>query len=517
MKSEQFQAAANAFEESAALFNSATQSAIDHMQSRVAAANAYDRALTSAQKWQNTFNALKISEEPQDIIEARTLLEKAHQLINEEKHKEATENYERAAALFELQDQYLAAEVVAVSKMHIDRAQKMLESLRLSQENLDRRLLSIREQFEAKHTEISQHQSYESHTKLLEASSQVRQLYRQVSKLHAYCKANVYNGTAFEHAKERLAEGQQLMTEGNYVSALVLLEDSAATLSQLSAMPATIETYFKQEDETVLARASALEELGKIALELPEIKRLIELGDESLLTAKELLRTREVINATRALVDSALAFNSLALQAEVELFNHALSADSELRTDLATAALKELLIINPDHKEARALLEKIQTTDTNTQRITLLQGTVRHNGQALPAFPSEQALTTVLGKPSRIRSGHTGLLFDDLGILATPDPETKKIFSIIIYYAQPQYENEPLHFYTGTVEIEGIPLGRDDSIEDINAALKDIEFKPTRLKYAFETEYKGLRILINYKKGTQQIYSISTLYLSDKP
>ena len=94
--------------------------------------------------------------------------------------------------------------------------------------------------------------------------------------------------------------------------------------------------------------------------------------------------------------------------------------------------------------------------------------------------------------------------------------ETGRIINLAIYYAKPLYENEPTRFYPGIVEIEGCPIGRDDPIKKINASLKGIRFQPTQVGNVYETTHSGLRILINYKHRTSQIYSISMLFMSDR-
>lgn len=515
LQSEQYIPATHAFNEAATLFETATRTAIEGMVARVTSANAYERAIEAAQRWQNLFKAMKQTSEPNEIAEAKNTLEKAHKLASEDNHKQSAENYERAAALYELQIQYLNAEAETLAKNYLNRAMQMIESLNKSQKGLENRLADARKQFESLHTQLSQHQDPEHHEQLLKESSEIRKHYRRIMKLSSYCNANVYSGVANEKARSMLTEGQDFMTRGEYVAAFIMLENAADELTILSELPVEIENFLSIEEHALASKEKSMKVIGPVAGELPEVKKLIDLGNKSLSRANELLRTREVPSATQTLEDAKLAFDSLPPQAEVELMNHALSADSELRTEVAIAALNELLTLNPDHLQARKLMEKIQSSDRATKRITIIQGRIRSNGKAIPSSPSEQALIRVFGEPSRIRAGYMGLIFDEIGVLATPDPETKRILSIVIYYAQPLYQNEPKKFYSGIIEIEGVPIGRDDSIEKINTSLKHIQFKPTRIANVYETTYMGLRILINYKQRSSQIYSISMLYMSD--
>lgn len=507
--------ATNAFNNSATLFETATKSAIEYMAAKVAASNAYEHAVEAAQQWQTLFKAMKKKTEPAEIAEAKESLQNAHQLANQKKYKQSSKNYERAASLYELQIQKLNTEAKTLAKNYANRARHIIKSLSVSQKDLDKRLTTARTQFESIQTRIAQHHESEHHKQLLEDSAVVRKLYRLISKVSSYCNANVYKGKTNKKARSMLTEGQALMTQGEYVSAFIMFEKAADELTSLAELPDAVESFFSMEEQTLSSKKTAMKVIGPVARELSELKKLLDLGNTSISSANELMSTKELTDAARAIEDAKLAFDSLIPQAESELMNYALSADSELRTDVAIAALNELLILNPDHLQARKLMEKIQSSGRPTKRITIVQGKIRNNGKIIPFYPTERALIGIFGKPSRIRASHTGLLFDELGILATPDPETKKIFSIVVYYAKPLYGNEPTNFYPGIIEIEGVQIGRDDSIEKINASLKHIQFKPTQIGNTFKATHMNLRILINYKKKSNQIYSIGMLFLTD--
>jgi len=96
--------AMNAFNNSATLFETATKSAIEDMAAKVAASNAYERAVEAAQQWQTLFKAMKKKTEPSEIAEAKESLQNAHQLANQKKYKQSSKNYERAASLYELRN-----------------------------------------------------------------------------------------------------------------------------------------------------------------------------------------------------------------------------------------------------------------------------------------------------------------------------------------------------------------------------------------------------------------------------
>ncbi len=515
LQSGQHLAATHAFDESATLFETATKATIEGMVARVASANAYERATDAAQRWQTLFRAMKQTVEPDDIAEAKASLENAHLLANQEKHKESSKNYERAAALYELQIEHLNKEAKTLAKNYEKRAIQMNESLALSLKGIENRLAEARNKFEDMHTQIIQHNEPDHHEKLLKESAEARKIYRHISKLHNYCTANIHSGIAYDKANSMLMEGQRYITQGEYVAAFVVLEDASSELTSLSELPVAIENYINTEEQTLVSKEKATELIGPLASKLPEVKKLLDLAKNSMLSASEFMQTRDVTSAIQALEDTKLAFDSLALQAEVELYNHALAADSELRTEVALAALNELLVLNPEHKEALKLMKKIQSSDRATNRITIIQGKIRYNGKVIPYRPSEQALYGILGESSRIGAGHTKLIFDDLGILAIPDIETKKIFNIVVYYAKPDHKSEPENFYPGIIEIDGFPIGRDTSIERINASLKHLYFKPTRTGNSYKATHKNLRILINYKAGSDQIFSVSMLYEPD--
>lgn len=505
--------ATNAFNKSATLFETATKAAIEDMGAKVTSANAYERAVEADQQWQKLFKAMKKKTEPDEIAEAKEFLKKAHRLSSQKKYKQSSENYEHAVKLYEFQIQKLNAEAETLAKNYVNRANMMIESLTVSQKNLESRLTVARKQFESMQTQITQHHESEHHEQLLEDSAAARKHYQHITKLSNYCNANVYCGEVKEKTRSMLTKGQGLMTKGEYITAFLMLESAANELTNLAELPAKIEKFFSMEEYALSSQETAMKVIGPVARELFEVKKLLDLGNKSLLRANELIRTREVTKATQALEDAKLAFDSLIPQAEAELMAYALSADSELRTKVAIAALDELLILNPEHLQARNLLEKIRSFKRSTNRITIVQGKIRNNGKTIPFYPTEKALTGILGQPSRILASHMGLLFDELGILATPDPTTKKIKNIVVYYAQSLYRNEPKNFYPGIIEIEGVPIGRDDSIEIINNSLKNIHFKPTRIVNTYQATHKDLRILINYKKGSNQIYSISVLYM----
>lgn len=515
LKSEQYVPATHAFNEAATLFETATRTAIESMVARVTSANAYERAIEAAQRWQNLFKAMKQTSEPYEITEAKNTLEKAHKLATEDNHKQSAELYQRSAALYELQTQYLNDNAETLAENYLKRAMQMIESLAKSQKGLENRLADARKQFETLHTQLPQDQTTEHHEQFLKKSTASRRHYSSIKKLSSYCIANVYSGVANEKARSMLTEGQNLIIQGEYVAAFIMLENAADELTILSELPVAIENFLSMEEQALASKEKSMKVIGPVASELPEVKKLLDLGNNSLSSTNELLRTREVSSAVQTLEDAKFAFDSLPQQAEVELMNYAISADSELRTEIAIAALNELFTLNPDNQQARDLLQKIESSDRSTKRITIFQGKIRYNGKNIPFSPSEQALLGVLGKQSRTLSNNLGLIFDDIGVRAIPEPVTKRFFSITVFYAQPLQKIEPKTFYSGIIEVEGVPIGRDDSIEKINSSLKHIPFKKARSSNSYERTYKGLRILIHYKQRSSQIYSISMLYVDD--
>ena len=515
LRAGQNEKATDAFINSATLFETATKSAIEDMAAKVASANAYERAMEAAKEWQSLFKAINKQTEPDEIAEAKSTLRRAHQFSNQKNYMQSSKNYERAASLYELQTQRLKLEAETLANNYANRAKQMIASLSRSQKDLENRLTSARKNFENWQTKIAQDHEAQNHEQLLEDSAASRKHYQLISKVTSYCNANVYMGKANSRARLFLTEGQKFMTQGDYVSAFRKFKGAMNDFTILVKLPNAIENFFSIEEKTLASKETAMKLIGPIASELSEVKKLLDLVNKSLMSANELMRKRQLTNATRALEDAQLAIDSLRPQAEAELISHALRADSELRNEVAIAALNELLILNPEHLRARKLLKKIQSTKKSTKRITIVKGTIRNNGKTIPFYPTEQTLIGILGKPSRIRASQAGLLFDELGILATPDPTTKKIISLVVYYAQPLYGSEPKNFYPGIIEIEGVPIGRDDSIEEINRSLKHVQFKPTQIGNTYKATHKDLRILLNYKKKSNQIYSIGLLFLTD--
>lgn len=505
--------AASNFNKAGELFETATKTAIEEMGAKAASAIAYEKAIEAAKLWQTKFRAMQKDTEPAEIAGAKKSLEKAHKLASQKNYKQASLSYESAAAQYELQIQQLDTEAEILVNRYAIQAKQLIKTLDESQKNLENRLTGARNKFESIQAQISQHHESEQYKQLLKDSIATRKRYSHITKLSRYSNANVYSGEANEEARSMLAKSMDLITEGQYIEASVGLKNAVDNLTQLVDLPDAFETFFSKEEHALESMETSMQVIGPVARELPEVKKLLDLGNKSISDANELMRTRELTDAARSLEDAKLAFDSLIPQAEIELMNHALNADSELRTEVALSALNELLVLNPEHLQARKLMKKIQSIERPQKRITIVQGTIRNDGRMIPSSLTEQALTGIIGDPSRIRANHMGLLFDELGIIATPDPETGKILSIVVYYAKPLYENEPKKFYPGIIEIEGVPIGRDDSIEQINRSLKHIQFEPTQVGNTYKATYMGLRILINYIKRSNQIYSISMLFL----
>jgi len=505
--------AASHFVEAAELFETATKTAIEEMGAKTASALAYERAIAAAKRWQKQFKAMKKEVEPDEIVEAKKALERAHRLAGQNNYKQAVRSYEHAAEQYESQIRQLHAEAEALADHYTMRTEELISTLHKSQKKVEDRLTVARTKLESIQIRISQHHEPGQHEQLLKDSAAAQELYRHINKLSDYCNAKVYGGEANEKAHSLFRTGRALVTEGQYIEASIALKDAVEKFTTLVALPAAIDTSFSKEEQALGSREVAMKVIGPVGGGLPEIMKLLDLGDKSISAANEFLLAGKFTDATRSLEDAKLAFDSLIPQAEIELINHAVGADSEMRTEIALAALEELLILNPEHLQARELMTKIQSTERPKKRITIVQGKIRNDGRIIPFSPTEQGLAGILGEPSRVRANHMGLLFDEQGIVATPDPETKRILSIVVYYAKPLYENEPKDFYPGIVEIEGVSIGRDDSIEKINGSLKHLRFEPTPLGNSYKATHMGLRILINYKKGSSQIYSIGMLFL----
>ncbi len=508
-------AAARSFEDAAKLFDAAAKIAVAEMVAQVGAANAYERAIEAKNRWDALFQVTKRQNTPEDIVTAKSLLEEGHNLVNQGKHEQAQKNYERSSALYEYQIEQLNAEARTQAQAYENRTQVMLTSISESQESLEARWSDTRQDFENIHKQLSQPNDPNQREQLLIESKNIRKNYRLITNLRSYCAKNVYSGAFYEKAEEMLIRGQDLVTRGEYVAASVVLDSAATEFSKLAELPLEVENYLVQEELVSTAKENALEALGPLAKELPEIKRLLDLADESISDANKLFQMRDIPNAIQSLTDAELTLNSIRPQAEIELLNYARVCDSEMRTEIALAALKELIEINPGHIEALKLVQKLQSSDRSGNRITFIQGKLRINGKPIPSRPSTQKLSAILGDLPRQRTVQSVLIFDELGILATPDPTTNKILNLVIYYTKPQQVNEPRNFYPGIIEIEGQAIGRDDPIEKINASLKDINFKPTRIGSSFEAIHLGLRLLINYQLRTNQIYSISVMFMSD--
>lgn len=507
-------AAVQAFEEAMRLFDAATKSTVADMVARVATANARELAMGAARRWQSVSSAFENTSSPEDIAAAELLLEQAHGLARESKQEQARSNYERAAMLYEQQIEEANVQALARAQAYEHQASVMIESLKESQKALEERWKSARKRFEEVHVQLAAPADPDRHRQLLVESDAARQQYRRATMLRAYCDMNIYSGSVYDKAKSMLNQGREMMTRTEYVGASLILETAATEFARQNELVSALDNYLDREEKVSRARERTLAALGPVAQELPEIRRLLHLADENVASAKGLLETRDVMEAIQLLNDAGLTYSSILPQAEIELMDYARVADSEIRNEIALAALKELLEINPGHIAALELTRKLQSTAPPTNRVTLIQGILRINGKKLPASPTRDELSAIIGEPSRQRSGLSGLLYDELGMLATPDPETGRILNLVIYYAKPRYQNEPYGFYPGTVELEGFPIGRDVSIETINAGVKVMRFQPTQVGSAYQTTYMGLRLLISYHSETNQIYTISVMFLS---
>ena len=516
IKTDQNEQATEVFNASTILFEKATKSAIENMTAKVATAHAYDNAMKASNEWQALFSSMKINAEPAEILEAKDSLRKAHQFAKQNEFKQSTKEYEHAASLFEYQTQQLISETEKLVLKAFDQVKQMFNSLTASQKKLENRLVQARKNFKKLQTKISQDHDTANHKQLMNEYADARKNYQLITKTVDQCNTNVYGGKANLKARSLITEAKALLSKGEYVQAHKNFKDATNKLTTLTELPNAIEKYFIAEENALESKESTIDAIGPIASQLHEVKKLTGLVETSLKNAKTLLGTGELAKATLALEDAQLALDSLMPQAEAELFNHALKADSELRKKVALASLEELLIINPENFRAQELLKKIQSNKKSTKRISIIDGIIRNNGKVIPFHPTKQTLIVALGRPSRVRTSHTGMIFDDLGIVATPDPTTNKIISIVVYYAQPLYKSEPKNYYSGTIEIEGIPIGRDDSIEKINKSLNHIEFKPTKIGNTFKTTQGNLRILVNYKQRTNQIYSIGMLFMAGR-
>ncbi len=508
-------AAAQAFAEAERLFDTATKIAVADMVAQVATANARELAIDAAQRWRSVAQALGNETTPEDVAAAERLIEQAHDSASQGKQEQARHNYEYAAMLYQQQIEQANTQAKTRAQAYEHQAGVMMDSLQESRKALEEKWESVRRRFQEVQTLLAEPTDPNQHEQLLAESKTVRQQYRHVARLRSYCDMNVYGGSVYEKTQAILVQGHEKMTNADYVAASLILETAAAELTKQNDFLAGLENYLNQEEEITGVKDRTLASLGPVAKELPEIKRLLDLAGENAANARNLLEDRDIVEATQSLTDAKLAYDSILPQAEVELLNHARIADSEMRTEVAIAALKELVEINPGHVAALEFIRELQSAARPSDRVTLIQGTLRVNGKKVPASPTKEELLAIFGEPSRQGTGLSVLLYDELGILATPDPETGKILNLVIYYAKPRYPSEPRNFYPGIVELEGFPIGRDASIETINTGVKTVRFQSTQISTAYQATYMGLRLLISYHPQTNQIYTISVMFLSE--
>ncbi len=506
--------AAETFNQSATLFESAIKTVIEDMGAKVASANAYEQASNIAKRWQSLFKRMQKKTVPTEITQAKNLFKQANKLSIQKKYKQSSNNYERVIALYKDQIQKLNVKAKTDANKYLKQAKQLIASLALSKNKLKKRLNSARQRFESLQTQNNQgdsRQQKHSHKDFIIA----RRSFRNITKISKKSNTLVYNGTANKKAHSLLSKGQNFMAQGEYNSSYEMLKDATSEFTKLVKISDALEDFYAKESTILTLKEKTINIIGPVAKSLSEIKKLIEAANNSLSRANELIVTGKVDNATQVLEDAKLIIDSLKPQAETELMNYALTTDSELRFKRATAALNELLTLNPKHHQAHQFLGKVQSNRVNSlaKRIAIVQGNIRSNGKIIPDPPSKEELIKVLGKPSRIYAD-SNILYDQLGFLATTDPESKKIHSIVIYYSKPQHKHEPTNFYSGIIEIDGVTIERDASIKEINQSLNNMAFQPTAVSNTYNAKYKNLRITIKYKKASNQIHTIGIIFLS---
>ncbi len=183
---------------------------------------------------------------------------------------------------------------------------------------------------------------------------------------------------------------------------------------------------------------------------------------------------------------------------------------------LALAADRELLPPHGSIKKAPGPLatkpgkKLLGITPGKKLTIAIDRGTLEINGgKALTLMFDQKELIASLGKPDReAKLTNTLLTWDNLGVFAYVKPGTPKVHAVAIALDRDAtLDFWPKKTFAGTATVDGAPVTRDSTIEQINKMKKGLPFEKNEF-LAGSWSFKDAKGSVYLRKGPDGFVAI---------
>jgi hypothetical protein len=113
-----------------------------------------------------------------------------------------------------------------------------------------------------------------------------------------------------------------------------------------------------------------------------------------------------------------------------------------------------------------------------TTEVIIQDNMLTLNGQKFAMPTDRMVLEKILGKPSRSEEGTNAILiWDDLGVKALQNPESKKVFGLGLLLKTSQFGTVPKKPFSGKVTIDGSSVTADTDIKELAKSKKGKQLK----------------------------------------
>ncbi len=495
------------FTEAAKLYRNAAFETLSAIMIRQEAADSRDAATQRIEQWRAVARPLGRLDAP-EVRRALGLFDVAAELAETGSHAEARAKFLQVAQIMDVEREQLKAAARIRVDQYTTRIRRLLGAITDQQKELDASVTKAEERVSLLQQELGSpgHSPEELH-----AFAEAAQQKLRLVKVRRYCNSHVFSGSRRAEAAEALHTADELMDRGEVIPAAVLLEAATTNLDDLVRHKQEAEAFYDEHTRIIELAESTPLDLGTLARAFPTVTKLLDDAAKALQDARDLMREGDVTSARGALGDAELCLRSVPTEARIRLIKLAKRADAESRFDDASAALREVLKLDPDDAQAHALWENMLAHQAQPRdRITLFQEQLYLFGTRISHRPTLSDLSGVLGDADRKLGGSLSYVYDERGIMLVLDADVVSIRSMVIFYARGKGTHEPKNHFPGIVQIDGYDIRRGDTLNDINKALTHDKLEPDpRAPYITRLAYGSYKVRVNFDRRTGRVYTIA--------